>query len=324
MKTAILITVLVTLVIASELVVEAEWKQWKLKHNKHYSTQDKEVLKHAVWSKNKKRIDDHNSHADEFGYTLAMNNFGDLTLEEYASHYLDDQTMEEFKPGLTKAIKEGMAYPSVVDWRKQGIVTAVKDQGRCSASYAFATVGALEGANTIAGSPVTILSEQNIIDCSVPFGNVGCNGGDIIRALKFVISNGGISTEDNYPYVEHQYLCENNSSTIGGRATGMVVLQSGSEAALTAAVATAGPVAVTIAASSYDFMFYEGGIFSGCTNTSLNHSLLVIGYGTYNGREYWLLKNSWGSNWGMNGYAMIAKNKNNQCGIASRAAYPIV
>lgn len=85
MKTAILITVLVTLVIASELVVEAEWKQWKLKHNKHYSTQDKEVLKHAVWSKNKKRIDDHNSHADEFGYTLAMNNFGDLVSHLYLS-----------------------------------------------------------------------------------------------------------------------------------------------------------------------------------------------------------------------------------------------
>eukprot|EP00731_Ephydatia_muelleri_P018317 Em0011g357a len=302
-----------------------EWHLWKGQHQKSYMSELEELERHTIWLSNKKYIEEHNARSDDFGYTLAMNHFGDLTTEEYNEMYLTHEIGNYTRHGR-KAFQasEGVQYVDSIDWRTKGAVTSVKYQGQCGASYAFATTGALEGASALASDKQVILSEQNIIDCSVPYGNHGCSGGDTYTAMKYVIDNGGIDTESSYSFQGKQSSCQYSSKNSGASATGVISIASGSETDLLAAVATVGPVAVAVDANTNAFRFYQSGVFdsSSCSSTKLNHAMLVTGYGSYNGKDYWLVKNSWSKNWGDNGYILMVRNKYNQCGIATDALYP--
>ncbi|CAI8044438.1 Procathepsin L (Fragments), partial [Geodia barretti] len=201
----------------------------------------------------------------------------------------------------------------------------VKDSGRCRSCYAFATTGVLEGLHALTTGKLVTLSEQNIIDCSVPYGNRACSGGSVETSLMYVIDSGGLDTDTYYPYKERQYLCKFSKKYIAGKCTGMIKIQKGRESDLEIAVATFGPVTAVVDSRHNTFQFYAGGVFlePTCSTTKLTQSVLIIGYGkTRHGREYWILKNSWGTAWGMDGYMLMARNLNNHCGIASRALYP--
>lgn len=171
------------------------------------------------------------------------------------------------------------------------------------------------------------MSEQNLIDCSTSFGNNGCHGGLMTNAYNYIKVNDGIDTENSYPYVAEDRKCEYNASYSGATDRGYVVIESGNEEALKAAVATIGPISVGIDASHRSLHFYKEGIYddSSCRNGSIDHAVLVVGYGTTKtGEDYWIVKNSWGPMWGIDGYILMARNKGNQCGIATLASYPLV
>nr|CAQ03433.1 silcatein 2 [Spongilla lacustris]CAQ54052.1 silicatein alpha 4 [Spongilla lacustris] len=302
-----------------------EWHLWKGQHQKSYTSELEELERHAIWSSNKKYIEEHNARSDLFGYTLAMNSLGDLSMEEYNEIYLTHETGNYTHHGLKMfQAPKGVQYADSIDWRAKGAVTSIKYQAQCGASYAFAATGALEGASALANDKQVTLSEQNIIDCSVPYGNHGCSGGDTYTALKYVIDNGGIDTESSCSFQAKQSSCQYNSKNSGASATGVINIAFGSESDLLAAVATVGPVAIAVDANTNAFRFYQSGVFdsSSCSNTKLNHAMLVTGYGSYNGKDYWLVKNSWGKNWGDSGYILMVRNKYNQCGIASDSLYP--
>nr|6ZQ3_A Chain A, Silicatein alpha [Tethya aurantium] len=216
------------------------------------------------------------------------------------------------------------AYPETVDWRTKGAVTGIKSQGDCGASYAFSAMGALEGINALATGKLTYLSEQNIIDCSVPYGNHGCKGGNMYVAFLYVVANEGVDDGGSYPFRGKQSSCTYQEQYRGASMSGSVQINSGSESDLEAAVANVGPVAVAIDGESNAFRFYYSGVYdsSRCSSSSLNHAMVITGYGISNNQEYWLAKNSWGENWGELGYVKMARNKYNQCGIASDASYP--
>eukprot|EP00731_Ephydatia_muelleri_P007190 Em0003g1438a len=314
------------LIAAASVEFTEEWKNWKLHHGKTYESEKTEEERKAIWLANKLYIDEHNANAFELGYTLSMNAFGDLTAEEFIDIYLTSNQRNNHTKRRGKIFKahRRFKYPASVDWRTRGAVNTVKNQGQCSASYAFAAVAVLEGINSLANDQMISLSEQNIIDCSVPFGNRGCNGGDVYSALNYIIDNGGVDTENSYGFKEKQSICAYTSKNSGASATGVVEIQSGNEYDLQAAVASVGPVAVSVDANTYAFRFYQKGVFrsTACSSYDLNHSMVVVGYGVYNGKDYWLCKNSWGSNWGINGYILMARNRYNLCGIASEALYP--
>lgn len=172
------------------------------------------------------------------------------------------------------------------------------------------------------------LSEQNLVDCSDDYGNSGCDGGLQEDAFNYIQANGGIDTEMSYPYEARDGLCRFSSRNVGATVTGYVSIPSSDERALMEAVSTVGPISVSIDASKDSFMHYSGGVYYEplCSNSrrNLDHAVLVIGYGTHNGQDYWLVKNSWNEDWGMDGYAMMARNKDNNCGIATEALYPTV
>lgn len=259
-------------------------------------------------------------------YTLGHNQFSHMSYSEWVSYVRLGlgAPNKEPAPFTHSAPKDVSALPASVDWTtKTGIVTAVKDQGQCGSCWSFSATGAIEGAWFIAKNNLVSLSEQELMDCSKPEGNESCEGGLMDQAFEFV-KKSGICTEDSYPYaaVDHN-KCSSCSSvaTISGYTD---VAQS--EDALAKAV-TMQPVAVAIEADQSAFQFYSSGVMTGKCGTQLDHGVLAVGYGTLDGTEYWKVKNSWGTTWGMQGYILLQKGKSQtggQCGILMAASYPTV
>ncbi len=206
--------------------------------------------------------------------------------------------------------------PASQDWRAHGVVTPVKNEGMCDSSWAFAVTGLVEGASAIQTGVLRSLSEQELVDCTG--SPSGCAGGSPIDALRTVIAKGGLTSESAYPYTARTGVCKTSVplSTIPGAGR----VPPGDEQSLQGYVAQ-GPVLALIDASQPSFANYHGGIYSepACSTDNPTRAVLIVGYGTSSGQDYWLVKNSMGSAWGSSGYIFMPRNNNNSCGIASFA-----
>nr|XP_018912593.1 PREDICTED: cathepsin L1-like [Bemisia tabaci] len=212
--------------------------------------------------------------------------------------------------------------PKALDWRLEGKVTRVKDQEQCGSCWAFSVTGQLEAANLITNpnSTLTTFSEQQLVDCDPE--SAGCFGGWMEYALDYAMGAGGLESDTTYPYEAKNGACRFNSSRVVVRVTGNKKLPQRNDKAIEDHVANVGPVSAAINAKL--LQYYKGGIIKQpiwkCWNGDydVNHAVVIVGYGV--GKiglwnvPYWIIKNSWGSNWGENGYARIARRRN-QCGI---------
>ncbi|RWS14794.1 cathepsin L4-like protein [Dinothrombium tinctorium] len=310
----------------------AEWQEFKATYNKSYSSNE-ENMRMKVFMENKQKIAKHNVLAAQGikSYFLKMNHFGDLFHHEFV------RTMNGYKKrpqeipsnGSTFLTPHNVVLPKSVDWRKEGYVTPVKNQGHCGSCWSFSTTGSLEGQHKRKTGKLVSLSEQNLIDCSTSFGNNGCNGGLMDYAFAYIKSNRGLDTEKSYPYEGRDDQCRFKRKDVGADDTGYVDIPSGDEQKLLEAVATVGPISVAIDASHESFQFYSHGVYDEpeCSSTELDHGVLVVGYGEerswFKSAKYWIVKNSWGEQWGENGYIKIARGEN-RCGVATSASYPLV
>jgi len=311
-------------------VVTDEWNVWKLFHGKNYSNPVEDKFRLKIFMENKAKIAKHNARAHEGhkSYFLKMNSFGDLLHHEFIGimNGYNYEQKQQLNDGLTQIPAAHVDLPGEVDWRSHGAVTDVKDQGQCGSCWAFSSTGALEGQHFRKSGQLVSLSEQNLVDCSGKYGNNGCNGGLMDNAFRYIKVNHGIDTEESYPYDGEEEQCHYSARNVGATDKGFVDITPGDEDALKSAVATVGPVSVAIDASHPTFQFYNHGIYDEpeCDPQNLDHGVLVVGYGSTDEGDYWLVKNSWSTKWGDEGYIKMSRNKDNQCGIASCASYPVV
>ncbi|XP_007249826.2 cathepsin S [Astyanax mexicanus] len=307
--------------------LDQHWQLWKKKHYKSYSTEVEEMGRREIWERNLQLISLHNLEAsmDIHTYDLAMNHMGDLTREEILDMMAGTRVPRRLKERSSFVSFAGVQVPDSVDWREKGYVTNVKQQGSCGSCWAFSAAGALEGQLMRTTGQLVSLSPQNLVDCSSKYGNKGCHGGFMSQAFQYVIDNGGIDSDASYPYNGMDGQCKYNPSDRAANCTSYSFLPEGNEEALKTAVATIGPVSVAIDATRPQFILYRSGVYydPSCTK-NVNHGVLVVGYGTLNGEDYWLVKNSWGTGFGDGGYIRMARNKGNMCGIASYCCYPIM
>jgi len=254
---------------------------------------------------------------------VAMNKFADLSANEFGRMYNGLSVPANYVHTAT-FVPTTVSLPATWDWNAQGAVTPIKNQGQCGSCWAFSTTGSVEGCHFLGAKGLASLSEQNLVDCSTAQGNQGCNGGLMTQAMDYIISNKGIDTESSYPYTAQDGTCVYNAANSASTLGAYTNVATGDENGLQSSVYS-GPTSVAIDASQSSFQFYSSGVYSdpNCSSTQLDHGVLAVGWGAdSSGNAYWLVKNSWGTDWGLAGFIWMARNDNNMCGIATMATLP--
>lgn len=266
------------------------------------------------------------------------NKFTDMTSEEFKNYHKLNIKSKPQRKYCNYHTRTYNPIPDHFDWRVFGVVADVKDQGQCGSCWTFSTVASIESANAIKNNKLTILSEQNLVDCVK--GDVigdedkccnGCSGGLMDNAFDYLIKkqDGGIDTEDSYPYLGKNSKCEFNVNNVGARILNWTDIPIGDENSMLDAIANVGVLSVALDASK-QWQLYNGGIlkpreYLGCSSDPgrADHGVAIVGYGSENGEDYWIIRNSWSKNWGENGYLRLIRGIN-ACGVANYASYPII
>ena len=280
-------------------------------------TGDEYNFRLGVFLANKRQVQEFNKQGKSF--KVGLNKFAHYTQAEYKS-LLGAKMPEKTFAGKPSNVKAADSC----DWREKNVVVGIKDQAQCGSCWAFSTITAEESAWAIAGNKLISLSEQNLVDCVTAC--YGCNGGWPYKSYDYVMSKQGgqFMLEDDYPYTAVDGTCKWDASKAVAKVTGYTEVKSYSEDDLAAKVSSMGPASICIDASNWSFQLYTSGIYdeSRCSGYSLDHAVACVGYGTENSTDYWIVRNSWGTSWGEQGYIRMIRNKNNQCGVASTAIVP--
>ncbi|GAM19710.1 hypothetical protein SAMD00019534_028850 [Acytostelium subglobosum LB1] len=291
---------------------EDQFKQWMSKYERHYVDEKEYLIRLSNFVSNLATISEYN--AKHHGRaTFGLNQFSDLSIEEFRKTHLN------YVPTHKKAsqVRQHFDYPSNiperVDWRAKGFVTPVKNQLQCGSCWAFSATEQIETAFIQAGNAQQFFSEQQIVDCD-PFDG-GCGGGDPMTAYQYVQSAGGITTDTAYPYTAQDGTCEANTTTkVAQIKTYGYASTAGNETQMKEAIAALGPLSICVDAETW--MTYQSGIITTDCAADLDHCVQVVGYDvdTTSNIPYYIVRNSWGTTWGQEGYIYIGEGSN-LCGI---------
>ena len=309
-----------------------EWKQFsnfQERFSKRYENLQELESRFQTFRSNLKNIILHNLDYNQ-NFTMGINQFTDLTPEEFKAKYVGGLKTEVGSYGCKSFSSDAVGAPSSIDWRTNGAVTSVKDQGQCGSCWTFSATGAIEGAWAVSKGQLIDLSEEQLVECAtgMQYGSHGCSGGSMEGAFKYVIEHGQCALSA-YPYTSgngQSGSCKSCQPV--AHVSSCSDVKPNDQISLKAAVAQQ-PVAIAISADTKLFQSYSSGVItSSSCYTSLDHGVLIVGYGTENGIDYWNVKNSWGTSWGDKGYVKIAKssstNDSGICGISMDPSFPSV
>lgn len=308
----------------SNYVLEQEFSSYVKRFGKIYVDASERNYRMKLFHENLKIIETHNKR--QSSYTLGHTPFTDLSNEEFSARFTNNQVLQKKSSTIpmhfqNAAIENEFSLPSNIDWRNKNAVTSVKNQLHCGSCWAFSAVGAIEGAYAISEGILESLSPQNLVDCDT--GDNGCSGGLMTNAYEYIMQQ-GVSTEDEYPYRGNEGNCKKTQNV--KKILGYYDVPVGSAFELQKAIVK-NPVSVAIEADSAVFQNYVSGVIDdNSCGTTLNHGVLVVGYDQDNRIPYYVVKNSWGSEWGEQGYVRLAINQSyaGMCGIHLMASYPFL
>lgn len=297
------------------------WSSWKIFNGKAY-TLTEEVARFAIFEENYKKVIRFNAANEDI--KLALNKFADLTSTEFKSMYATGYKKINTQEAPAENFLESfITLPDSVDWRSKGAVTKVKNQGQCGSCWTFATTGALESWYQINHNTLLSFSEQQLVDCDK--SNDGCDGGDPAEALSYTADN-GVELEATYPYTAVDGTCKFKKAVAVKTNGGYKLVTARSTDALKTALATQ-PVSVAIEANEDIFQHYSSGVIKSGCGDDLDHAVLAVGYTTVGSDEAFIVKNSWGTSWGQQGYVYLSTSSKinggtGACGILSRPVVP--
>merc|ERR1719399_2695663 len=304
----------------SDAEYEGMWQGYVADFKKVYHPAEV-MTRFEIFKDNVDFINHHNKNlAVKLGYTVGLNEFADMTNAEFVRKMNGFNARAMPKKDLNVELFDTSNLADSVDWTTKNAVTPVKNQGQCGSCWAFSTTGSTEGAYAIKTGKLKSFSEQELVDCAQAFGNQGCNGGLMDNGFRYIEQKGD-ALETTYPYTAKTGTCQTSK-----QAQEAVTVASYKDVApknedqLKAAV-NMQPVSIAIEADQSGFQFYKSGVFSGTCGDKLDHGVLLVGYGTDSGKDYWKVKNSWGATWGERGYIRMVRGKN-MCGISLSASYP--
>ncbi|XP_051139043.1 low-temperature-induced cysteine proteinase-like [Andrographis paniculata] len=314
------------------VITLAMFEAWMAEHGKVYNSAEEKDKSFRIFKDNLCYIEERNAIL-ALGYRLGVNSFADLTYDEYRKIYLggdSNRRLDDRRVLNNKVPDVGHGeLPESVDWRRTGAVAPVKNQGACGSGWAFSAISSTESANQILTGNMVRLSEQQLLDCDVAGLNHGCEGGRASQAFDFIVQNGGVVAEEDYGYLATRGQCRLTTKPDALRVVSLDSyhdVPAFNESELARAVARQ-PVSVVVSFGSRDFQFYKSGIFNGDCGEDLGHDVNAVGYGSEDNSDYWIVRNSFGLDWGEDGYIRLKRNvekSEGQCGIAKTAFYPNV
>jgi len=300
---------------------EPTFQAWMSQHNKAYSTPDEYKLRLGIFSDNIKKIAKLNQDSMiHGGARFNLTKFSDFSSVEFKEKFLNSLIVPKAPEDKDVLVLPGGAVPDSFDWKSQGKITAVKDQGQCGSCWAFSATENIESvwmiAKGISASQMRPLAPQQIVDCDRTDG--GCNGGNPPTAFEYVVSAGGIEPENDYPYRAQDETCRFNRADVYSTISGYkYATRNKDENQMKEVVATVSPISICVDAEPWQS--YSGGIMTArqC-GTSLDHCTQITGYDTSASTPYWSVRNSWGADWGENGYIRLEFGTNT-CGLTQEA-----
>jgi len=300
---------------------EEQFVNWISQYKMNINIKDGSKFVHMLtnFANNHDMIELHNANKDNT-YQLGHNQFSHMNFDEFKEYIhlgLNIPAYETNARNVLEANQNFTALPASVDWSTKGAVTGVKDQGNCGSCWSFSATGALEGAYKIKYGTLVSFSEQNLVSCDTI--DSACNGGLMDNAFTWTKTNGGLCTEADYPYTSGTTGQKGTCLTSCTKNTGVApksftdVAKNSDSALMTALVQQ--PVSVAIQANQPAFQLYKSGVLTGTCGSNLDHGVLAVGYGTWSdGTDYYKVKNSWGTSWGMSGYILIQRGNPQRCG----------
>jgi len=312
--------------VASSLQIAFE--RFKARFGRTYATESEQAARFAIFRDNMAYVNELNSKDENKPYGVSK--FMDLSRSEFASQYLmkgvnltkDARASEKVQP-----ITNPVALPTTFDWKTQtpDCVSDVKDQGQCGSCWVFSAVETIESVCCQAGYKLTILSEQQIVDCDTDGGVQGCNGGWPEDVYTYTQRFGGLDTEASYPYEAVDGTCR--ASQTGKYSCPLtswkwVSQDASTESTMQQFLYSNSPL--SIAADAESWQFYTGGVVTAAScGQDLDHAIQLTGWTVINGQSAWTVRNSWGSDWGESGYIYLQLGANT-CGVATHVTVPCV